>query len=213
MPVTEAGTGDAAAAPTPKSTAANGVAAVSTGPVAEAAAIVTAAPATAATAASARSADAEFVRAKPEWAGPIADFDKRIFGRDAWPRTVWEHELRQPDRQYLALVQTDPIRSLPQINAIAGMRYASDAELVTVSVAPNWRRQGIARRLVTQLLAQARAYGSEQVFLEVRAHSAGAIKLYASLGFEPIYRRRKYYSDDDALVMRLRLAADAASSA
>jgi ribosomal-protein-alanine N-acetyltransferase len=53
-----------------------------------------------------------------------------------------------------------------------------------------------------------RAQGAEAVELEVRASSAGAIALYAGLGFVGVGRRPKYYSgpEDDAVLMRLELA-------
>ena len=147
----------------------------------------------------------QFVPAQPAWAGRLADFDNRIFGLDSWPLPVWEKELRGKDRAYLALTTPDPIRPLPRVTAIAGIRFGFDAEILTVAVAPERRRQGIARALVATLIEQARERDCEKVFLEVRAHSVGAIALYKSLGFEAISRRRHYYSDDDALVMRLLL--------
>ena len=141
------------------------------------------------------------------WASSISDFDKRIFGRDAWPRAVWEHELAQPDRRYLAVQgQRDAIRSLPPVLAIAGLRLAQEAELLTVAVAPELRRRGVAQKLVAQLLAWAHLGGAQLVFLEVRAGDAGAQALYQRFGFIPIARRRRYYSDDDALVMQLDLS-------
>jgi ribosomal protein S18 acetylase RimI-like enzyme len=47
-----------------------------------------------------------------------------------------------------------------------------------------------------------------EIALEVRAASAGAIALYATLGFTQTGRRPRYYRDpeDDAVVMRLELA-------
>ena len=136
------------------------------------------------------------------WSGHLADFDRRIFGRDAWSSAVWKNELSMPDRLYLALAgEPDPIRSFPPIIAIAGARCACDAEILTVSVAPDFRRQGIARRLVTDLMSALQSAGAERVLLEVRAADMGAQQLYRSLGFEELSRRRGYYSDDDAIVM------------
>ncbi|MCI5825758.1 MAG: ribosomal protein S18-alanine N-acetyltransferase [Arcanobacterium sp.] len=144
------------------------------------------------------------VPAHASWAGRVADFDRRIFGKDAWPRSVWEHELRQSDRLYLVVLgAADPIRSFPPIVAIAGIRAAEDAEVLTVAVAPQQRRQGIAQALLTQLFEWVRLRGAQQVFLEVRASDVGAQALYQRFGFEGIASRRHYYSDDDALVMRM----------
>ena len=50
----------------------------------------------------------------------------------------------------------------------------------------------------------------ELVFLEVRPTNAEALRLYESLGFQVIGRRKGYYFDtgEDALVMEARLAGD-----
>lgn len=140
------------------------------------------------------------------WAGRIASMDRRTFGRDAWPQNVWEQELSAPDRRYLAAIQEpSAVQSLPSLIAIAGVRIAEESELLTVCVEPAYRRQGIARQLLLALFDMAREQGSCKVFLEVRAADAGAQDLYRGLGFEQIGKRRRYYCDDDAVVMAMDL--------
>jgi len=79
--------------------------------------------------------------------------------------------------------------------------------VVTLAVRPECRRQGLGRRLMAELLAEARRRGADEVTLEVRAGNAPAQGLYAALGFQAVARRRGYYPDnnEDALVMRLDL--------
>jgi ribosomal-protein-alanine N-acetyltransferase len=52
-----------------------------------------------------------------------------------------------------------------------------------------------------------RSNRATEVVLEVRAGSAGAIALYAGLGFTQASRRPRYYRDpdEDALILRLPL--------
>jgi ribosomal-protein-alanine N-acetyltransferase len=83
---------------------------------------------------------------------------------------------------------------------------AGEAEILTLAVAPAYRRQGIARALTEAALGLA-APSASSMFLEVAADNAGAIALYEQLGFATIGRRARYYarrSGDgaDALVMR-----------
>jgi ribosomal-protein-alanine N-acetyltransferase len=84
----------------------------------------------------------------------------------------------------------------------------SVAELESVVVADSARRAGIGRALCLAVLDWCRAFAVGQVILEVRAGSAAAIALYASLGFTRSGRRPKYYvdPDEDALTMRLDLS-------
>jgi ribosomal-protein-alanine acetyltransferase len=89
-----------------------------------------------------------------------------------------------------------------------------EAQLLNLTVAPEARRLGIGRALLRRFLADARARGAEQCFLEVRMSNEAAIALYAQEGFVPVARRVGYYpvqgpsAREDALVMRRALAAD-----
>ena len=78
------------------------------------------------------------------------------------------------------------------------------AELGNVAVAAGWRRRGVASRLVETVVAWLSERGVREVFLEVRESNHGARALYARHGFEPVGRRRGYYSrpQEDALVLR-----------
>lgn len=90
-------------------------------------------------------------------------------------------------------------------------RTASDeAEILTIAVAPDARRRGIARALVTSAAHAAAQTSATRFFLEVGANNAAARALYASLGFSPAGHRKGYYSapgkpPEDALVLAIPL--------
>lgn len=90
--------------------------------------------------------------------------------------------------------------------AVAGFalgRVAADeAELFQIATLPEFRRQGIAERLLSELHAKSRERGAVCCFLEVRSRNAGAIALYEKSGYEKIALRRNYYPDDDAVIYR-----------
>jgi len=87
---------------------------------------------------------------------------------------------------------------------------ADEAEVLTLAVLPEARRQGIARALMAAAMAQAKAGGVARVLLEVSVRNDAALALYRSVGFGEVGRRKGYYTDPragpsaDALV----LAAD-----
>lgn len=56
------------------------------------------------------------------------------------------------------------------------------AWISAVGVVPAWRRKGIARAMVRQLIEQAAAAGAQRVLLEVISQNTPARRLYASLG-------------------------------
>ena len=89
------------------------------------------------------------------------------------------------------------------------MLAPGEAQILNISVVPDARRQGFGRTLLQQFLDDARRFGAEQCFLEVRVSNVPAIMLYEGAGFAPIARRNNYYPPvspdfprEDALVMR-----------
>ncbi len=83
---------------------------------------------------------------------------------------------------------------------------AGEAEILTLAVLPEQRRQGLARALLLEAVRQCAALAAEALFLEVATRNAPARALYEALGFAQVGLRRGYYADgDDALVMRLAL--------
>lgn len=81
-----------------------------------------------------------------------------------------------------------------------------EAEVLTVGIPPDRRRQGLAARLMAEAMTVAATRGAEKVFLEVADSNAAAQALYLRLGFVVAGRRKQYYRTpdgppEDALVM------------
>jgi ribosomal-protein-alanine N-acetyltransferase len=78
-----------------------------------------------------------------------------------------------------------------------------------LAVRGEYRRRGIGRLLLHQVIAEALRRSSARVTLEVRKSNLPAQKLYESAGFVATGIRKGYYSDDgeDALAMTLDLAS------
>lgn len=83
-----------------------------------------------------------------------------------------------------------------------------DAELLYVFTATRHRGKGIAQKLMTDLIFTLKQETiSRTLSLEVRPSNTSAIKLYESLGFKILSRRRNYYKNgEDALVYQLSLS-------
>ena len=81
-------------------------------------------------------------------------------------------------------------------------QIAGEQQLLTIASAPDARRQGLARALLEEMIAEGEAQQVAECFLEVRPSNAAAITLYRSLGFELVDVRVGYYDDgEDATVM------------
>lgn len=86
-----------------------------------------------------------------------------------------------------------------------GRVIADEAEVMKIATREKYRKQGIAREMMSELLEKMRGKGAVTCYLEVASHNAAAIALYKSFGFEKVSVRALYYGDDDALAMRLTL--------
>ena len=86
-----------------------------------------------------------------------------------------------------------------------GSQTVMDAsDMMNIAVAPAFRRQGIAEKLIDMLILQLMERGSNSLTLEVRASNMPAIALYEKLGFTQVGRRPNYYRNpkEDALILR-----------
>ncbi len=84
---------------------------------------------------------------------------------------------------------------------------ADEAEILTLAVAPDFRRRGIGRELVEAAAQEASRRGARSFFLEVAEDNLTALALYESADFQAVGLRRAYYARPgsppaDALVLR-----------
>ena len=142
-------------------------------------------------------------RALPDDVGRLADLEADNLGDDAWSA---------------GLVAAGVAGDLPTISwwvaevdgVVVGLAVASVvadiAELQRIAVDADHRRSGLARELLAEVRAVARAEGADRLLLEVREDNSGALSFYADQGFVEIDRRRRYYRDGaTAIVLRLPL--------
>ena len=133
----------------------------------------------------------------------MIEWEKELFGADAWSPELMVAEVSHPLNYYVVARSAHSA-----LAGYAGLRVdslpAEHADIQTIAVVPEFRRSGLGRKLLQNLLSQATQSGARDVFLEVRADNEAAIELYRSEGFQQIDIRPKYYQPEgvDALVMR-----------
>ena len=78
---------------------------------------------------------------------------------------------------------------------------ADEAEIITIGVNPDFRRQGIAAAMVGIIEKTLKNQGVKKIFLEVASNNIPAQKLYENSGFVQVGLRPKYYDGVDAILM------------
>ena len=78
-----------------------------------------------------------------------------------------------------------------------------ESDVMNLAVHPDYRRQGIAEKLMEALEKGLRERESKSLTLEVRASNVSAIALYEKLGFQQVGLRKNYYRNpkEDALIL------------
>jgi len=76
-----------------------------------------------------------------------------------------------------------------------------EAHITTLAVHPDFRQKGIAAILLEHLLSKFRNVGVTYIFLEVRSSNYSAQKLYEKYSFAIAGKRKRYYDDEDAIIM------------
>jgi len=127
----------------------------------------------------------------------VISIERRSFPTP-WSLAMFVLELSKPSGICLAATEGDKLRGY-----LVCSRYDQVWHLMNVAVTPERRRNGVARRLITQLIEQGE--GRLPFTLEVRVSNQPAITMYERLGFRSAGVRPRYYQDngEDALIMWL----------
>ena len=119
-----------------------------------------------------------------------------------WQREAFVEMVENKDALYLVVEE----KSNPGVViAACGMRHVvGEGDISNVVVHPAWRKRGIARQMLSELLLRGiTKFGIEAYTLEVRKSNVDAIHLYEYLGFVQEGIRKNFYEKpvEDAIIM------------
>lgn len=137
-------------------------------------------------------------RAGGEDVPAIAEMERRCFSVPWSHKALYEDIVENPRSLYI-LAEMDGRPA-----GYAGVwKILDEGHITNVAVLPAFRRQHIARDMLSVLMDICRQSGVIRFTLEVRAGNLGARKLYEDLGFVSAGVRRGYYDDngEDAVIM------------
>lgn len=113
---------------------------------------------------------------------------------EAWNRRQVSDSLLMPNIHYRL---SNPQGGIPSSSDIVAgftlIRAApGEEELLLIAVDPDYRGLGVGKALLKGFMQDAHHRGASRIYLEMRANNP-AEKLYRSVGFEPVGRRKNYY--------------------
>jgi ribosomal-protein-alanine N-acetyltransferase len=117
-----------------------------------------------------------------------------------WTDAMFAEELKN-DWSNVWVVEAGPERKLVAFT-VFWIAY-DEVHVLNIAVATAWRRRGLARKLLTGIVAFAESRNSSHIVLEVRPSNTGAQRLYQEFNFRPVGLRPNYYADngEDAVLM------------
>ena len=139
----------------------------------------------------------DFRRASAKDAPGIASAEELIFP-DPWSERAVTDLITTEGAMCFVATDEDKV-----CGYVIGRLIAPEGEIYRVAVLPEYRRRGLAYRLLDYSVKSSLGKGLESLFLEVRSQNTAAISLYTAYGFTKIGTRKNYYKDptDDAIVM------------
>lgn len=128
----------------------------------------------------------------------IEKLEKQCFSVP-WTRQALVSQL--PDDMHIFIAAFDDVGN---VLGYVGMMYVLDEGYISnVAISPEYRRRGIADKLIAALVSRANEKDLSFVTLEVRQSNAPAIELYRKNGFSNVGLRKNYYTKptEDAILM------------
>lgn len=117
---------------------------------------------------------------------------------DPWSERSFLEALQNEATYYIVVEEQGEI-----LGQCGYYNMCGEGEILNVSVKETARRQGIARRMLLELMEYGYVHGIGSYTLEVRAGNCVAIALYESLGFQKMGVRPGFYENpkEDAIIM------------
>lgn len=134
----------------------------------------------------------------------VVQIDKLSFTLP-WSERTYRLELTENSAAHLIVAELEDQLKQPVVGYVGFWFIVDEAHISTLAVHPDFRGQGIGRRLLEEALVEALRRGADLVTLEVRASNQRPIDLYKKFGFQVKARKPRYYRDnhEDALLMVL----------
>jgi [ribosomal protein S18]-alanine N-acetyltransferase len=132
---------------------------------------------------------------------PVLEIERMSF-TEPWSESAFLNELLKSYAFNRVAVKTNRVIGYICVNYIL-----DEGHILNLAVHPDFRRQGIATRLMSEAIHALKRKECDYLYLEVRTSNSAAKKFYERFGFGVAGIRKDYYISpkEDALIMMGRL--------
>lgn len=127
----------------------------------------------------------------------LANIEKACFGKDAWSIPSLRGEFENDFSHFFGEEIDGKL-----VGYVCVRTLMEEAQICNIAVLPDYRRQGIATRLLEHVAQFGKEVGCQRSELEVNMQNVPAVELYKKCGYEVagirknFYRRSRYPSRD-----------------
>ncbi len=130
----------------------------------------------------------------------LCQIEQKCFDEEAFTRRQIAYLLT--DYNTIALVAKVNLEVTGFIIAQVEISEIEYGHIITLNVAPNYRRKKIASKLLDEVEVMLKQRGISECRLEVREDNSAAIKLYSKLGYRIIDKLERYYGKKHGLYLK-----------
>ena len=133
-----------------------------------------------------------------KYASSVADLESKLIAKTSVESVL--KTLKSDVVVYFVLKENDILYGFLQCSIIA-----PESELFEIAIAEEYQQKGLATMLLKFYLDFAKEKGCDTILLEVNNINMKAINLYKKFGFCEYGKRKNYYGNNDAILMKLKI--------
>lgn len=131
----------------------------------------------------------------------LHEIEKQCFGKEAFSKQ--QISLLLTDNNAVALVvKVDDRIAGFIIGIIEKTQQKSFGHIITIDIAPPYRRMEIAKHLMLEIESFFKKKGLKECHLEVRENNFAAVGLYEKVGYKKITKLEHYYGSAHGLYLK-----------
>ncbi len=122
----------------------------------------------------------------------VAEIDDMCFDSEKWSENLFREEIGDESKYYAVFYCEENVVGFGSYSQIL-----DEGHILNIAVLPEYRRRGIASKILSDLIRDGKSKGINAFTLEVRMGNAPARTLYERFGFKLAGVRKKFYPDKE----------------